>query len=98
MIGWVLEKLIGTQNDRLLKRTAPFVQQINALEPEISKLSDTELRAKTDIFRDRLKNNETLEAILPEAFAVVRETGKRVLKMRHFDSQLVGGMILHQGK
>ena len=98
MIGWVLRKIIGSQNDRLLKRVAPTVLKINSFEPEISKLSDEELKSKTAAFRERLKKNETLDAILPEAFAVVREAAKRVLKMRHFDVQLIGGIVLHQGK
>ena len=75
-----------------------MVEQINALEPALEKLSDDELRAKTDSFKQRLAANETLDDLLPEAFAVVREGGKRVLKMRHFDVQLIGGMALHDGK
>ena len=98
MIGWVFKKLIGSQNDRLLRKLTPIVQQINAFESAVSKLSDTELKAKTEIFRERLKKGEALDLILPEAFAVVRETGKRVLNMRHFDAQLVGGLVLHRGK
>ena len=98
MIGWVLVKIFGSQNQRLLRRFVPTVQRINSFESEMSKLSDDGLKAKTEVFRDRLKNNESLEAILPEAFAVVREASKRVLNMRHFDVQLVGGMVLHQGK
>ncbi|MBI4352743.1 MAG: preprotein translocase subunit SecA [Candidatus Omnitrophica bacterium] len=98
MIGWVLRKIFGTQNDRTLRRLTPIVEQINRWEPEISKLTDAELRAKTDVFRERLKKGEPLDALLPEAFAVVRETGKRVLNMRHFDVQLVGGIVLHRGK
>ncbi len=98
MINWLLSKVIGTQNQRILKKTVPVVQKINNFEPEISRLTDAELRAKTDYFRDRLKNGEMLDALLPEAFAVVREASKRILKMRHFDVQLVGGAVLHQGK
>ncbi|MBI3315876.1 MAG: preprotein translocase subunit SecA [Candidatus Omnitrophica bacterium] len=98
MTGWVLNKLFGSQNDRLLKRLWPTVHRINALEPEISRLTDAELRAKTEHFRARLKENENFDALLPEAFAVVREASKRVLKMRHFDVQLLGGMVLHMGK
>jgi preprotein translocase subunit SecA len=98
MLGWILGKIFGTQNQRALKRIAPMVEKINSLEPEIAKLSDAELRAKTDFFRERLKNGQTLEDILHEAFAVVREAAKRVLKMRPFDVQLVGGIVLHQGK
>ncbi len=98
MIGWILRKVIGSQNDRLLRRIAPTVLKINSFEAEISKLSDDDLRSKTGAFRERLKKGEALDAILPEAFAVVREASKRVLKMRHFDVQLVGGIVLHQGK
>ncbi len=98
MIGWVLQKLFGTQNDRALRRIRPVVARVNQLEPAMSALSDDALKAKTEEFRARLKKNETLEMILPEAFAVVRETSQRVLKMRHFDSQIVGGVVLHEGK
>ena len=98
MIGWVLTKVIGTQNDRMLRRFGPLVVKINGFESAIAKLTDAELRSKTDQFRERLKNQEPLNSLLPEAFAVVRETGKRVLKMRHFDTQLIGGMVLHGGK
>ncbi len=98
MINWILSKTIGTQNDRMLRRFTPVVQKINALEPEISRLSDPELQAKTNIFRERISKGETLDNLLPEAFAVVREAGRRVLKMRHFDVQLIGGMALHSGK
>ncbi len=97
MIGWVLKKVFGTQNDRMLRKFTPIVVKINSFEPQIEKLSDAELKAKTDLFRERLKNGESLDDILPEAFAVVRETGKRTLKMRHFDVQLVGGLALHNG-
>ena len=98
MINWILSKTIGTQNDRMLKRFAPLVQKINAFEPAIERLTDAELQAKTPYFRERLKNGEAIDALLPEAFAVVRETSRRVLKMRHFDVQLVGGIALHNGK
>ena len=98
MIGWLLSKIIGTQNERLLRKFGPVVQKINSFENSIAKLTDAELHSKTDAFRERLKSNEPLDAVLPEAFAVVRETGKRVLKMRHFDVQLVGGLVLHTGK
>ncbi len=98
MIGWVLTKVIGTQNDRMLRKLGPLVVKINSFESAISALTDAELRSKTDHFRERLKNQESLDSLLPEAFAVVRETGKRVLKMRHFDTQLIGGMVLHAGK
>src|SRR5437588_11189071 len=98
MIQKILAKTFGTQNDRELKRLRPLVAQINALEPSIQPLSDDALRAKTAEFRQRLANGEALDDILPEAFAVVREVGKRVLNMRHFDVQLIGGAVLHQGK
>ncbi|MEN8152977.1 MAG: preprotein translocase subunit SecA [Acidobacteriota bacterium] len=98
MIKYILRKIFGTSNERELKKMQPLVEKINNLEPEISKLSDDQLKEFTNKFRDRLKDGETLDDILPEAFAVVRETGKRVLNMRHFDVQLVGGVILHQGK
>ncbi len=93
-----MKKIFGTSNERDLKKLVPLVEKINALEPEISSLSDEELRGQTIKFRERLKGGESLDDILPEAFAVVRETGKRVLNMRHFDVQLLGGIILHQGK
>jgi preprotein translocase subunit SecA len=98
MIGWVLRKIIGTQNERTLRKIAPLVQKINSFEVSISALGDDDLKAKTSEFRQRLKKGETLDALLPEAFAVVRETSKRILKMRHFDTQLIGGIVLHQGK
>jgi preprotein translocase subunit SecA len=98
MIGQLLAKVIGTQNERELKRLRPRVAQINALESSIKPLSDDELRAKTAEFRERVANGESLDDLLPEAFAVVREAGWRVLNMRHFDVQLIGGMVLHSGK
>ncbi|MDR2508120.1 MAG: preprotein translocase subunit SecA [Candidatus Accumulibacter sp.] len=98
MISGLLKKVFGSRNDRLIKRYSVAVRQINALEAGIGVLSDEGLRGKTDEFRARLANGETLDAILPEAFAVVREAGKRVLGMRHFDVQLIGGMVLHDGK
>lgn len=98
MIQMVLEKIFGTQNTRTLKKFWPIVSQINALEPEMEKLSIEQLRAKTDEFRKRLKEGQTLDQILPEAFAVVREVSKRTLKMRHYDVQLLGGIVLHNGK
>src|SRR5688572_12236454 len=97
MIGQLLAKVIGTQNERELKRLYPRVAEINALEPQIQTLSDEQLRGKTEEFRGRVANGETLDDLLPEAFAVVREAGKRVLNMRHFDVQLIGGMVLHKG-
>ncbi|WP_297212154.1 MULTISPECIES: preprotein translocase subunit SecA [Thermodesulfovibrio] len=94
----ILEKIFGTKNERELKRYFKIVDEINALEDEISKLSNEQLRAKTEEFRDRLAKGQTLEEILNEAFAVVREAAKRTLGMRHFDVQLVGGIVLHEGK
>src|SRR5258705_11418510 len=98
MLDPLLAKVVGTQNDRELKRLRPVVAEVNALEPAIQALSDAQLRGKTVEFRQRVANGETLDELLPEAFAVVRETGKRVLNMRHFDVQLIGGVALHQGK
>ncbi len=98
IVDTLLAKVIGTQNERDLKRLRPFVAEISAKEPEIEKLSDDQLRGKTVEFRTRLANGETLDDVLPEAFAVVREAGRRVLNMRHFDVQLIGGIVLHRGK
>ena len=98
MISGLLKKIFGSRNDRLIKQYSAVVRQINALEPAVSALSDEALRGKTDEFKTRVANGETLDALLPEAFAVVREAGKRVLGMRHFDVQLIGGMVLHDGK
>jgi preprotein translocase subunit SecA len=97
MIGQLLAKVIGTQNEREIKRLRPFVAEINALEPTIQPLTDEQLRAKTIEFRQRVADGTSLDDMLPEAFAVVREAGKRVLNMRHFDVQLMGGMVLHRG-
>jgi preprotein translocase subunit SecA len=134
LINTLLGKVFGTKNERVIKSLKPEVQAINALEPEIQKLTDDELRAKTDVFRQRIQERlsrvaknapaeaaspgddqpdfderkefekreyeaiqEVLNEILVEAFAVVREAGRRVLNMRHFDVQLIGGMVLHQG-
>jgi preprotein translocase subunit SecA len=113
LINTFLGKIFGTSNEREVKRLTPRVAEINALEPEIQQLTDAQLRAKTDEFRRRIKErtdsiedddekrrveNEILGEILPEAFAVAREAGRRVLNMRHFDVQLIGGMVLHSGK
>lgn len=94
----LLKKIFGTRNDRLLKQLRRQVNQINALEPQMQALSDAELQAKTDDFRARIQAGATLDSILSEAFAVVREAGVRVFGMRHFDVQLIGGMVLHSGK
>ena len=93
-----LTKIFGSRNDRLLKTYRKTVDRINGLEPQFEKLSDDELRAQTERFRQRLTQGESLDALLPEAFAVVREASKRVMKMRHFDVQLIGGIALHSGK
>jgi preprotein translocase subunit SecA len=98
MIGQLLTKVIGTQNEREIKRLRPSVAEINALEPTIQPLSDDQLRAKTVEFRQRIADGASVDDLLPEAFAVVREAGRRVLNMRHFDVQLMGGMILHSGR
>jgi len=93
-----LTKIFGSRNDRLIKQYRKTVERINALEPSFEGLSDEQLRAKTQEFKDRVAAGETLDAILPEAFAVVREGSKRAMKMRHFDVQMVGGIALHNGK
>nr|WP_294839303.1 preprotein translocase subunit SecA [uncultured Methylotenera sp.] len=98
MISTLFKKLFGSRNDRLVKQYAQKVEQINALEPAMQALSDDALRAKTEEFKQRFANGESLEKLLPEAFAVVREGGRRVLGMRHFDVQLIGGMVLNAGK
>ncbi len=91
-------KIFGSYSEKEIKRITPIVEKINSLEPEMEKLTDKELQAKTPEFKQRLANGETLDDILPEAFAVVREASKRVLGLRHFDVQLMGGIILHQGR
>src|ERR1700730_1621309 len=113
LIGSALTKIFGTSNERVIKRLVPTVASINALEPAMRELSDAELRNKTVEFRARLAEKiagiedpdllreaekAALDELLPEAFAVVREAGRRVVNMRHFDVQLIGGMVLHQGK
>ena len=98
IVDTLLAKVIGTQNERDLKRLRPLVAAINSKEPEIQALSDEQLRGKTAEFRQRLAAGETLDDLLPEAFAVVREAGRRVLNMRHFDVQLIGGIVLHRGR
>jgi preprotein translocase subunit SecA len=98
MIGTLLKKVVGSKNERELKRLQPLVDRINTFEPQISALSDQALAGKTVEFRQRFAQGASLDDLLPEAFAVVREAGKRVLGMRHFDVQLVGGMVLHAGK
>src|SRR5512136_3439987 len=98
MLSSLIKKIVGSKNERELKRLWPLVTRINALEPEIAPLSDDQLRGKTFEFKERLGRGEALDSLLPEAFAVCREAGKRTLGMRHFDVQLIGGMVLHQGK
>jgi preprotein translocase subunit SecA len=95
LLDTLLAKVVGTQNERELKRLRPIIGQVNAFEPTIQALSDEQLRAKTVEFRQRLADGETLDDLLPEVFAVVRETGRRVLNMRHFDVQIIGGAVLH---
>jgi preprotein translocase subunit SecA len=98
MLGQILAKVIGTQNEREIKRLRPLVVEISALEPQIQALTDQQLRQKTEEFKKRVSAGEALDDVLVEAFAVVREAGKRVLNMRHFDVQLIGGMVLHSGQ
>ena len=98
MFNFIIGKIIGSQNQRALKKMTSTAEKIEALEPSISVLKDDELRAKTDEFKERLSKGESLEQILPEAFAVVREASKRTINMRHFSVQLIGGIVLHQGK
>jgi preprotein translocase subunit SecA len=97
MLG-ILKKIIGTKNDREVNRLIPVVERVNSFEPVISTLPDSELKKKTSEFKSRLEAGETLDDLLPEAFAVVREVSKRVLNMRHFDVQILGGITLHEGK
>src|SRR5260221_6554436 len=98
MLDTLLAKVVGTQNERELKRLRPLVGEIGALEASTRELSDEQLRAKTAEFRDRIAKGETVDDLLVEAFAIVREAGRRVLNMRHFDVQLIGGAVLHKSK
>lgn len=98
MFSFLLRKIIGSRNDRLIKQYHNKVERINVLEVSTAALNDEALRAKTAAFKERIRNGEALDSILPEAFAVVREAAKRVYEMRHFDVQLIGGMVLHDGK
>ncbi len=98
MLDTIVKRFVGSRNDREVKKIQPAVAAINALEPRISTLTNEQLQAKTAEFRQRFANGESLEELLPEVFAVVRETGKRILNMRHFDVQLIGGYALHQGR
>src|ERR1051326_3593239 len=98
MINTLLAKVIGTQNERELKRLRPIAGKINELESSVQGLTDTQLRDRTGELKGRVSAGASLDEVLPEAFAVAREAGKRVLNMRHFDVQLIGGMVLHQGQ
>lgn len=98
MFGKFFAKLIGSRNDRYLKKLKKTVDLINSLEPAFVALSDEELKLKTAEFKQRFADGATLDDLLPEAFATVREASKRIFKMRHFDVQLIGGIVLHQGK
>ena len=98
LVDTLLAKVIGTANERELKRIQPFVAEINAKEPQIEQLTDEQLRARTVEFRERVAAGAALDDLLPEAFAVVREAGRRTLNMRHFDVQLIGGIVLHRGR
>lgn len=93
----VLRKIFGTKHDREMKRIRPVVDKINSYEPQMQALTDEQLKAKTPEFQQRLKNGETVHDILPEAFAVCREASKRVLGMRHYDVQMIGGYVLNRG-
>src|SRR5688572_6905475 len=97
MLTWVMKKVFGTSHDRAVRRMRPKVAAIGALEDAMKKLSDAELRGKTAEFRTKLDNGATLEDLLIPAFAACREAARRTLKMRHYDVQLVGGMVLHEG-
>src|SRR5579863_8424109 len=97
MLGTALSRVFGSANDRRLKRYRPIVAKINALEPEFQALSDDALRAKTVEFRAALAAGKTLDELIAPAFAAVREAAKRTLKQRHFDVQLIGGLVLHEG-
>lgn len=98
MFGKIVKGMFGSKNERELKKLSPLVDQINALEPEVQSLSDEQMLSKTAEFKERLSNGESIDELLPEAFAVVREASVRTLRMRHFDVQLIGGVVLHQGR
>src|SRR3990167_7482226 len=98
MFGVFARKLFGSKNERALKSIYPIVDQINALEAQMAGLSDEALRSKTATFKEQIRNGRSLDDLLPEAFAVAREGAKRVLAMRHFDVQLIGGIVLHSGR
>ncbi|MDH5769442.1 MAG: preprotein translocase subunit SecA, partial [Nitrospirota bacterium] len=98
MFGTLLRTVFGTKNEREIKRLLPLVEHVNSLEAEITSLSDTQIKEKNEEFKKRLEAGETLEDILPQSFAVIREVSRRILKMRHFDVQILGGIVLHEGK
>ena len=98
MFGTITKKIFGSKNERELKRMGKLVESINSFEESISALSDEQLKGKTSEFRERLEKGETLDQLLPEAFAVVREASTRTLELRHFDTQLIGGITLHEGR
>jgi len=98
MIANILTKVIGSKNERELNKIKPVVEKINAFEPQMQAMNDEQLKTKTGLFKERLNNGESIDDILPEAFATVREASVRTLDMRHFDAQLIGGVSLHQGK
>jgi preprotein translocase subunit SecA len=98
MLRNLVSKILGDPNAKEIERLKPIVAQINALEPTYQRMTNEELRAQTDILRGRLQRGETLDDILPDAFALVREAAKRTVGMRHFDVQLMGGIVLHEGK
>ncbi len=92
-----LQKVFGSHNDRVLKRNVPTVERVNSFESELVLLSDDGLRSRTAVFRQRIENGEPLDDLLPEAFATVRDAAKRTLGQRHYDVQIIGGVVLHQG-
>ena len=98
MVFDFLTKIFGNKNERELRKLAPVIAKINSLEPEMQVKSDNQLKAQTSLFKNRVEQGESLDDILPEAFATVREASVRTLEMRHFDAQLIGGLVLHQGK
>src|SRR5215467_195499 len=98
MFNRILTGIFGSRNERLLRQMNKVVAKVNAFEPGLQAIADSELRAKTDAFKQRLQAGESLDDLLPEAFAVVREASRRVLGLRHYDVQLIGGMVLHSGK
>ena len=98
MIGSALTKMFGSKNERVLKEIQPLVVKINSLEPDVQKLDDAALAAKTVSYKERVAKGESLDSLLPEAFALTREAAKRVIGERHYDVQLIGGVVLHQRK